>query len=50
MVAVEESDRRRSEEADVRYQPQSQLVTEPQILYNSEECLSIIRVSLEQPY
>jgi hypothetical protein len=46
MVAVEESDRSRSEEADVRYQPQSQLVAEPQILYNGGERLTI-RVSLE---
>jgi hypothetical protein len=49
MVAVEESDRRRSEEADVRYQPRNQLVAEPQILYNGEERLTI-RVSLKQPY
>jgi hypothetical protein len=49
MVAVKGSDRRRSEEADVRYQPQNQLVAEPQILDNGEERVTI-RVSLEQPY
>jgi len=49
MVAVEESDRRRSQKADVRYQPQSQLVTETRILYNGGECLAI-RGSLDHPY